>query len=133
MKKVERKTKRPGLDLSPRRLLISPPPSAARKQDYPGALKPYMALPCHTLARTGRLVTPFTFKHLRYYRDITDSPRPEDAAVALDFSRRAERFRIIVGKLHGRMAFNTGYFADEADGIEAGVAAWIATAEVVGE
>jgi hypothetical protein len=29
---LARKTKRPGLDLSPERLLISPPPSAAQEQ-----------------------------------------------------------------------------------------------------
>ncbi len=48
------KTKRPRLVRAMGRLLISPPPSAAREQEYDPALKEEMARPCHVLGRGGR-------------------------------------------------------------------------------
>src|SRR5260370_14433181 len=90
-----------------------------------------MALPCHTLARTGRPIKSFTSNNLRDHWNIAHSHRPEHAPVALDFRRRAQRFRIIVGKLHRWAAFDTGHFADQADGIEAAVACGIAAAEII--
>src|SRR5580698_1124006 len=65
--------------------------------------------------------------------DVTNSDCSEHAAVTFDFHRWAESFRVIVGKLHGWAAFDAGDFADQANGIEAAVAAGVTAAEVVGE
>src|SRR5260370_26701186 len=92
-----------------------------------------MALPCHTLARRGRPIKSFTSNNLRDHWNIAYSYRPEHAPVAIDFRRRAQRFRIIVGKLHRWAAFDTGHFADQADGIEAALTGGIAAPEIVGE
>jgi hypothetical protein len=48
---LKRKTKRPELDLSPGRLLISPPPSAAQEQSYIWLQILGMARPCYGMAR----------------------------------------------------------------------------------
>src|ERR1700691_508594 len=65
--------------------------------------------------------------------DVTNSDCSEHAAVTFDFHRRTESFRVIIGKLNGWAAFDAGDFADQADGIEATVAAGVAAAEIVGE
>ncbi len=79
------------------------------------------------------LVTLYAVNRLRDDWDVANSHRSEHAAVAFDFHRRAERLCVIIGKLDGWTAFDAGDFADQADGIEAAVAAGIAAAEIVGE
>src|SRR5271163_1857288 len=75
----------------------------------------------------------FCTKALGDHRDVTNSDGAEDAAVAVDFHRWTERFRIIIGKLYRGAAFDAGHFADQADGVEAGVTAGIAAAKIIGE
>ena len=64
------------------------------------------------------------FHDLRDYGCITDSDGAEHAAVAIDFRGRAERFGIVVRKLHRRAAFRAGNFADQADRVEAAIRRW---------
>src|ERR1700692_607395 len=90
-----------------------------------------MALPCHTLARTGRQIKSFISNGLRDHRGIADAHQTEHPAIALDFRRRPERFRIIVGELHCGAAFHTRYFADQTDWVEAAIAAGIAPTEII--
>ena len=65
--------------------------------------------------------------------DVGDASGSEDAAVALDFGGRAHCLGIVVRELYGRAAVDFAEFADEADGVEAVVAAGIAVAKIVGE
>ena len=93
-----------------------------------------MALPCHILAQTGREVKSFITNRLRNYGNIADAYGAEYASVTLSISEGDPRaFRIIVGKLHGRMAFDARHFADEADGIKATLPAGITTAKIICE
>src|SRR6202043_902218 len=67
------------------------------------------------------------------HRNVGHARSAEEAPVALDFRGWAKRFRVVVGELYRRAAFDTGYFADQADGIKAAIAAGIAAAEIIGQ
>src|SRR6202043_597879 len=67
------------------------------------------------------------------HRNVGHARSAEEAPVALDFRGWAERFRVVVGELYRRAAFDTGYFADQADGIKAAIAPGIAAAEIIGQ
>ena len=109
------------------RLLISPPPSAAQEQSSVELRTRIWLRRAITKEKTAGLAcirNPLYTKMLRDHWDVTDPCRAEHAAIALDFHRRAERFRIIIGELHGWTALDAGDFADQADGIEAVCCRW---------
>src|SRR5580704_5431324 len=67
----------------------------------------------------------------RDYRSIADSRRAEHAAVAFDFGSRAERLRVVVGKLDRLPAVNLVHLADQTDRVKSTSPARIATPEVI--
>ena len=52
------------------------------------------------------------------YGNIHNPGRSEDSAVVFDLGFRAQRLRIIVGKLHRRTAFDLGHLTDEAQRVK---------------
>src|SRR5258708_23625269 len=66
--------------------------------------------------------------HSRDHGNVTNSLGAEDAAVAFDFRRRAERLGVVVGELHRASAFCCRYLADQADRVEVAAAAGTAPA-----
>src|SRR5579872_4169515 len=80
----------------------------------------------------GELVASF-FARLCDQRSISDARGSEHALVALNFRRRTERLRIVVGKLDRGSSFDVGNFSDQADGIKIVAAAGIASAKIIGE
>src|ERR1700733_12542558 len=92
-----------------------------------------MALPCYSMARKWNTVNTLVFIGLSDYWNIADPNSAKHTAITFDFLRRSQGFCEVVRKLHCRPAFHAGDFADQAYRIEAGIAAGIATAEIVGQ
>src|SRR5208282_2451375 len=70
---------------------------------------------------------------LSYHRSVGDSGGTKHSAVALDLCRSAQRLGVVVGKFYRRPAFDSGYFADQADRVETCAGIGIAPAKIVGE
>jgi len=69
----------------------------------------------------------------RDHGNVADSRCSEDAPVAFDFGRRAERLGVVVGELNRGLAFDSGHFADQADRVKVAAAGGIAATEIVGQ
>src|SRR5208282_102809 len=67
------------------------------------------------------------------YGNVADSLAAEHAAIALDFGWRAQCLRVVVGEFHRRPAFNRGYLADQADGVQVAAVGGIAAAKIIGQ
>src|SRR5260370_22371657 len=70
--------------------------------------------------------------HSRDHGNVTNSLGAEDAAVAFDFGRRAERPGVLCGELHRGPAFCCRYLADQADRVKDATAAAVPPAENAG-
>src|SRR5580700_93082 len=65
--------------------------------------------------------------------DVFYAGGAEDAAIAIDLAGRAHGLHVIVRQLHGGPAFDFGQLADQAHGIKAAIAPWVAVAKVIGQ
>src|ERR1700691_1178541 len=84
--------------------------------------------PCHPKSKTF-LIQTFS----RYHGNIAYPFGAEDSTVAGDLLGSTQGFGIVVGELYGGLAFDSGHFADQADGVEIGAAGGIAASEIIGQ
>ena len=65
--------------------------------------------------------------------NVSSTGCTEYSAVAIDLARQAQRFRVVVGKLHCGTPVDFAQFAHQAYRVKTFIAAWVALAKVVGQ